>query len=444
MLLIVTTVALAAVLAVSAAAKVLDRPGTRQAVAGFGVPGRLVGPVAIALAPAELVTAVLLVWAPLAGRVVALLLLAGFTVAVSVALRGGRRPECHCFGRLGGADVSARTVLRNLVLAGLAAAPWAFSSGEGTSGRGERLAATATGLAVAGLVVAAEAWAGRAARRRRERAAVAGFDVGSPPGDAVLAPPLRVPTVAGGDSSVPDLLSAGQPLLLVTLSPGCGPCKAMRAAVAEWAPGLAGTLTVAALATGTVEANRPSYPEGTPYPVLVDETGELRAALGSTGTPSAVLIGPDGRVRGGVATGPDLVRRLLAAALTGGPEGLAGAAEAADAGDEVSAASLEPGSVVAARSTVQRHPLGDRTLLVDGVTGASVVLDQLGALVWSLLDGHGPLVEISRDLAEVFEAPEPVVRRDVLELARSLARAGLLTSGVPAGSASVGRRSGAR
>jgi hypothetical protein len=53
-------VALAVVLAVSGVAKLLDRAGTREAVLGFGVPSRLVPYVAGGLAPAELVTAVLL------------------------------------------------------------------------------------------------------------------------------------------------------------------------------------------------------------------------------------------------------------------------------------------------------------------------------------------------------------------------------------------------
>ena len=62
-------VALAAVFGVSGGAKLLDRAGTREAVAGFGLPGRLVGPVATLLAPVELLTAVLLVVAAPVGFV---------------------------------------------------------------------------------------------------------------------------------------------------------------------------------------------------------------------------------------------------------------------------------------------------------------------------------------------------------------------------------------
>ena len=44
-------VCLALVFAVSGAAKLADRDGTRQAVDGFGVPAVLAGPVALLLAP---------------------------------------------------------------------------------------------------------------------------------------------------------------------------------------------------------------------------------------------------------------------------------------------------------------------------------------------------------------------------------------------------------
>ena len=120
MVALLACVALATIFVVSGVAKLADRDGTREAVAGFGVPPSLVRPVALGLAPAEIVVAVLVLVPATAavGLVLALGLLLAFTAAVVIALRAGRRPECHCFGRIGGADVSARTVVRNLALAG--------------------------------------------------------------------------------------------------------------------------------------------------------------------------------------------------------------------------------------------------------------------------------------------------------------------------------------
>ena len=51
---LVARVLLAAVFAVAGAAKLRDRPGTRQAVVDFGAPERLAGPLAVLLPLAEL------------------------------------------------------------------------------------------------------------------------------------------------------------------------------------------------------------------------------------------------------------------------------------------------------------------------------------------------------------------------------------------------------
>ena len=414
-------VALAVVFAVSGGAKLLDRAGTREAVAGFGLPGRLVGPVATLLAPVELLTAVLLVVAAPVGFVLALALLTAFSVAVALALRAGRRPECHCFGRLGAADVSARTLVRNGVLSALAVT--GLVAAAGGSGRPEATAAAVLGgLALAGLVVLAEALAGQAARRRRARDDERAFDDG--PGHT-RAPEFRLPSLTGGTTGLDDLLAPGRPLLLITLSPGCGPCKALRPDVGRWAELLGSRVSVAVLATGTVEQNLAAYAEMPHLPVLVDVDG-VREELGTSGTPSAVLIGTDRRLLSGVAGGERLVRRLLAEAAT---DGEIGDEDPDTSGRPVDSLTLD--DVVGPRPTVEVHELDGAALLLDRATGATVTVDQLGALVWSVLDGTAPLAEIVRDLADVFGAPADVVGADVLELVRALGQAGLLADVSP-------------
>ena len=71
-------------------------------------------------------------------------------------------------------------------------------------------------------------------------------------------------------------------------------------------------------------------------------------------------------------------------------------------------------------------PSEQDVILVDDATGASVTLDPIGSVVWSVLDGQSRLAEIVDDLADVFGAPRDVVERDTVELPRSLGRAGLL------------------
>jgi hypothetical protein len=427
-------VALAVVLVVSGAAKLLDRAGTRQAVAGFGVPAPLVAPVATGLVPAELLTAVLLVVpaSRVVGLVLAGLLLAAFTTAVVLALRAGRRPECHCFGRIGGADVSGRTVARNLVLLLLAVAGLAGSEADLPDGAG-RSGAMVVGVLLAAGVLLAEGLAGAAARRRRAAEDEEAFGV---VGSQAL-PEFEAATLTGRTSREA-LLAPGLPVLLVTLTPGCGPCMSLRPDIAAWAQVLRDWVTVVVLAHGTAEANQEAYADDPGLTVVLDAPA-VQEALGIHAAPPAGHVGPDGRATSGVASGEQLVRRLLVTAATGFEAPEHGAADA-DPGahdldgrgeDALRADDLDLGSVVTPRPGLVQQGLAESTLVLDPVSGATVALDQTGALVWSVLDGTSRLEEIVADLADAYGHPVEVIGPDVLSLVQSLGRAGLLLGVAP-------------
>ena len=88
------------------------------AAEAFGVPPAMAGPVAALLPVAELAVAASLLWRPAAvvGAAAGLFLLVLFTCLVVLNLRQGRRPPCHCFGRVDDAPIGAGTVVRNVVL----------------------------------------------------------------------------------------------------------------------------------------------------------------------------------------------------------------------------------------------------------------------------------------------------------------------------------------
>lgn len=113
---------LAAVFALSGVAKISDGASSRRAVSDFGVPARLVAPVALLVPCAELATAAALLPTASArwGALGALALLGALSAAVAVQLARGRRPDCHCFGRLRSTPVGRSTLLRNGVLAAVA------------------------------------------------------------------------------------------------------------------------------------------------------------------------------------------------------------------------------------------------------------------------------------------------------------------------------------
>ena len=119
---LIARLVLAAVFAVAAWGKLSDPTGTRHAVLEFGVPSRLAGAVSLLLPLAELIVACLLLLpgSAVLGAVGALLLLALFTVTIGAALARGAHPDCHCFGQVRTKAVSARTLVRNLLLLSVA------------------------------------------------------------------------------------------------------------------------------------------------------------------------------------------------------------------------------------------------------------------------------------------------------------------------------------
>src|SRR6185295_8000120 len=121
---LVCRLVLAAVFGVAGVAKLADREGSRAALEGFGAPPRLARAGGVALPAVELTVTVGLLVPPAAwwSAAVAACLLAGFAVAILVNLARGREPECHCFGQLQSSPAGRGTLLRNGVLALLAAA----------------------------------------------------------------------------------------------------------------------------------------------------------------------------------------------------------------------------------------------------------------------------------------------------------------------------------
>jgi hypothetical protein len=70
--------------------------------------------------------------------------------------------------------------------------------------------------------------------------------------------------------------------------------------------------------------------------------------------------------------------------------------------------------------------VGDESVLYDETTGALHQLDRVGTIVCQLFDGSTSIRAMAGELADAFGADRDVVARDVLEMARTLGRAGVL------------------
>lgn len=284
MVVFVARVLLGVIFTVAAATKLADRGDHRRAVAGFGVPQALAGPLGWALVLAELAAGLMLLVGPFirVGALTVMVLAAAFSVAVVVNLARDRRPACHCFGRFSSAPIGWTTVARN----GCIAAAAAFVALEGQFGWGfSVLTITLLGL-----------WIGP--RVRRNWRARAGAE----------APGFVLPDTDGRTWTLEALLEPQRPLVLVFSQTGCSACDALLPEIAEWQRDIDDLLTVVVVNGGPVDDALD--PQG-PSRVLVDEYRATLAGYGITATPSAVLIVGERKLVAAPARGAGAIRALV-------------------------------------------------------------------------------------------------------------------------------------
>lgn len=345
-LLLLDRVVLAATFGVAAFGKITDQEGTRRALAEFGVPEALVGPGSLVLPTAEV--AILLgllvdAFATWAGAG-ALVLLLVFLAAVAFNLSRGRTPDCHCFGQIRSEPIGARTVVLNLILSLLAGVLFAIGSMRSPTRLfgwaadltgGERailVAGAAIAAALAGVcflmwqmllqqgrillrlesleAVLGEESAAWPASQPRAAGGLAGRPIGAP------APRIELADKGGQAVSVDALLRPGKPLILLFTNPTCGPCQALLPQVRGWRKDLTAARLVLCVEGGGHDLSEELEPIDL-HPVLLQEGRSGADAYEAWGTPSAVLIRPDGSIGSGVAAGADAIRDLVEALNAG-------------------------------------------------------------------------------------------------------------------------------
>jgi thiol-disulfide isomerase/thioredoxin/uncharacterized membrane protein YphA (DoxX/SURF4 family) len=323
---------LAGVFALAAVGKFLDIRGTQEAAEGFGVPAALAPVVAVSLPLVEALIALALVPASsaVAGAAAALVLLAMFIILISVQLARGRRPDCHCFGQLHSTPVGLGTLVRNLVLAGGAVIVITADGGKTVTLWWDGLTSSGRmGFVVAGslgLVVAAEAailWKlfvryGKLLVRVEELEALgptpspssaapagAGLALGA------VAPPFALQGLHGETITLAALLARSRPTLLLFTDPQCGPCGALIPEIVAWQQALENRLTLTIISRGSEQDNVAKFLTAGVTGVLLQRDREVADAYLSPGTPSCVLVDPEGAVASAVAAGADSIRRLV-------------------------------------------------------------------------------------------------------------------------------------
>lgn len=332
---------LAGVFFVAGLAKLADRAGSQQALVDFGLPQRLARPFGLALPLAELAAALLLIFNTTTwiGAIGTSSLLVIFIAGISYNLAKGRQPDCHCFGQLHSEPIGWNMVLRNGLLALLAA----FLIWQGPGGLSPVTALRSLSAfqifviifaALVVLALAAEGWFifnllrqnGRLLVRLEEleaqvasgelqpspapaRKPLPGLPVGSP------APNFSLRQLDGNELTLDSLREAGKLVLLLFTDPGCGPCSALMPEVAAWQREHAARLSVVLVSRGELKKNRTLQREHGVTNILLQKDREVSTQYEAYGTPSAVLIRPDGMIGSPLASGADAITSLIASTV---------------------------------------------------------------------------------------------------------------------------------
>lgn len=309
---------LAALLIVSGVAKVRHAEETRNAFSQLRLPRLLTDSPAPRVLPwAEIALALALLVAPAPFAVVvamvALLLFVAYLAVIVRALGFGYPVTCSCFGRLGLGEVTRRTAVRNVLLVVVAALTvWSATAQDSVVVRLAEASATTwvwLALVVLTLAVVIATFGGS---KGEPLASSLGTDVESEDDQELDYSRQPLPFAALEDESgrslpLTSLISEGA-VLLVFVSPGCGPCVTPIEQIPAWDE-LLGPVKVRAVVSLPLETALGSVPHLAER-ILHDPQGTLARIFG-VGTPGAVLLGGDGLLAGGPVQGREAVMDFI-------------------------------------------------------------------------------------------------------------------------------------
>jgi uncharacterized membrane protein YphA (DoxX/SURF4 family)/thiol-disulfide isomerase/thioredoxin len=319
---------LAVVFTVAAVGKLLDVSASTRTMMDFGVPARYANLAARALPIAELTTAVLLVLEPTAwlGGIAALLLLLVFIAGISNSLSHGRTPDCNCFGQVASEPISARTIIRNVVLAALTVPVIVNGSGASLlAWTGSRSAAENVAILLAIILLAAGVALLQTRREHRQlrksvellRAQVRMLPRDLPVGTP--APAFALRDVKGNLVSLASLYAKGRPVLLMFVGPNCGSCVEMFPDLVRWNSALSERVTFAVVSNGGMPAEQIAEhlsPLGDVL-ALIQEGQEVADQYRIYVTPTAFVIDERGRIANAPASGAREIEALVRVVLEG-------------------------------------------------------------------------------------------------------------------------------
>jgi hypothetical protein len=168
----------------------------------------------------------------------------------------------------------------------------------------------------------------------------------------MVAPAFALANLAGETVTLEELRAAGNPILLLFASAGCGPCTVALTEAGRWQAAHGTAISIVPLILGGADAAQAKATALGLSNVLIQDA-EVAPAYGAT-MPSAVRVKPDGTIGSEVARGPDEIRALF--------EEMAGIAALPEA-SSAETASPEPAEaelLSALRQSVEHHAVRPR------------------------------------------------------------------------------------
>ena len=129
------------------------------------------------------------------------------------------------------------------------------------------------------------------------------------------APAFSLEGPHGETMTLDSLRSSGKPVMLLFTDPGCGPCNALLPELGRWQEEYSEELSIALLSRGTIDENKAKISEHDLTKVLLQKDREVSEAYEVRGTPSALVVRPDGTIGSPVAGGAEAIRSLVRRAV---------------------------------------------------------------------------------------------------------------------------------
>ena len=325
---------LAVVFLAAGIGKLRDRQRFTATLTALDIARPWAAPLATVIPGIELLTGAALLHVDLAPTAAAasLALLAVFTVVATISIKQGTALNCACFGSIVEEPLGLATVVRNAALMALATLVIVVGPGTAVSAATTAwnaltpeirvlaavnlvllIALAATTIHASRLHAATARLTSRVssleqpARERSAREPDAGLPAGT------VAPLFDLPCLEGDRASLESLLAKGKPVALLFLSAHCPACHELWPDIERWQSSARWPLTVAAVCGGSPQTFELKLMGYTVVNVLLEGDAQVAEAYGISMRPAAVIVGRDGRIAGGSATGAAAVRTLVGA-----------------------------------------------------------------------------------------------------------------------------------